>query len=180
MLLSGGTTFGGLRAARAGLSRAVRASLSRRALEAFSDNALNVRSGSRAIWDEPNIQTMGEAWEAFDAARTGYRLTPRTYPAFDQFSADGLVGISNKVVDVTAPSYSRRGHLFQTLRTYINQAADYPPPRWRGQVLAIPRERRLHILLPHARPTPGQALQLTAAEAYARSRGVIIVFEYSR
>lgn len=180
MLLGGGTGLASVRVSRAALARQVDAALARRALEAFSENALDVRVSGRSIWRERNIQTMGEAWEAFDVQRTGYRQTSRFYPAFDQFSPDGLVGISNKVVDVTAPTYGRTGRLYVTLRDYIDEAADYPPPRWRGTLLALPRERRVHVLLPHARPTPGQALQMAAAEAYARNRGVIIVFEYSR
>lgn len=177
MLLSGGTTLGGLRAARVGLSRTVQASLARRAVEAFSENALDVRVGGRSIWSEGSIERLGEAWEAFDAQRTGFRLTSRFFPGIDQISADGRIVVSNKTLNTAGRSYQANNSAVLTrLKTYVDQLVAFPPPRLRH---IQPVERRLHILLPHGRPAPGQALQLAALEAYGEARGIVVQIEYS-
>lgn len=177
MLLGGGTGLASVRVSRAALARQVDAALARRALEAFSENALDVRVGGGSIWAVRSIERLGESWEAFDAQRTGYRLTSRFFPGVDQISPDGRVVVSNKTLNTAGSSYQANNTaMFNRLKIYVDQLVAFPPPHLRG---LQPVERRLHLLLPAGRPVPGHALQLSALEAYARARGVVLQVEYS-
>lgn len=177
MLLGGGTGLASVRVSRAALARQVDAALARRALEAFSENALDVRVSGRSIWQVRSIERLGEGWEAFDAQRTGYRLTSRFFPGVDQISRDGRVVVSNKTLNTAGSSYQANNTaMFNRLKIYVDQLVAFPPPHLRD---LRPVERRLHLLLPAGRPVPGHALQLSALEAYARARGVVLQVEYS-
>jgi hypothetical protein len=65
-------------AAAAGLSgraldKAARVSLERAALERFRTEPLRVLHNGQSLWLEQDIVNRGAAWEAFDAARTGFK-----------------------------------------------------------------------------------------------------------
>lgn len=165
---------------RRAVRRRALAAVEARALDPFTAPALQVRSGGRSIWSEASIQPAGEAWEYFDAGRTGYRVTRSGFPGVDQISPDGSVVISNKTLNVMGSSYQASDTaVLRRLRTYINQLAAYPSARTRTLGGVDPIERRLHLLLPSGRSAPGQALQLEAAQAYARARGIILQVEYA-
>lgn len=178
LLLGGGTAVGAARSSHAAFARQVQAGLAARTLAPFTARPLTVRSNGRSLWEARDIQEAGEAWERFDAARTGYRLTSRTFPGVDQISADGRVVISNKTLNTRLSSYQANDRaLFERLGRYIRQLAAFPPTHLSH---LQPRERRLHLLLPAGEAAPGQALQLAAAEAYASARGIILTVEYAR
>lgn len=74
-----------------------------------------------------------------------------------------------------------RQSLFNKMRDYIDDVEKFENAgrdavRIVGSAL---KQRRLHILLPAGEALPGQALQITAAEAYAESRGVVLQIEYA-
>ncbi|MDP1632741.1 MAG: hypothetical protein Q8L66_15100 [Caulobacter sp.] len=181
ILLSGG----GLVGARLGghaFEQAAKAELLRRAARAFDPKAaLPLRVSGGAIWEVKDIRLRGDAWEAFDAKRTGYNRYPHA-PVLDQISADGKIAVSNKTLDLHRETYlaTDRKALYQTLKRYIDQAARYTPAsRKLKQPLRL-SERRIHLLLRSGDAAPGQALQLAAAEAYAERAGVILKVEYAR
>jgi hypothetical protein len=184
ILLAGNVTAGGGRLARPALLEAAEVGLARRAAQAFATEPLNVRAGVLRIWDEPRIQVRGDAWEAFDAARTGFERTPYGFGVFDQFHRPSGVAISNKTLDLALSGYSRsdRNAVYNTVAGYIDQVHVFRMDRVGDfRILASEiRQRRLHLLLPAGEALPGQALQLAAAEQYAASRGVILQVEYAR
>jgi hypothetical protein len=183
-MLAGGVSAGAGRLARPALIQAAEAELGRRALRAFATEPLNVRAGALRIWDEPRIEVRGDAWEAFDATRTGFERTPRNFRVFDQFDRRSGVAISNKTLDLALTGYSRsdRNRVYDTIVDYIDQAALFQRGRVRDyQIIETEiRERRLHILLPAHEALPGQALQIAAAEQYALEQRVILQVEYAR
>lgn len=181
LALSGGGVLGGGFIARRALQNQMRLALTRRALRAFDPaHALDVRLGGKSLWDAPDIRARGDAWEAFDAQRTGYERFPNAR-VFDQISADRRVAVSNKTLDLYRETYLKtdRRALFHKLKLYIDQAASFTPyDPARRQSLALV-ERRLHLLLRFGDAAPGQELQIAAAEQYARDAGVILKVEYA-
>lgn len=113
----------GVAGAARSLDDAARRGLERAALARFSDEPLQVLANGQSLWLSPSIVVRGEAWEAFDAARTGFRRTPPSFPVFDQVNEAGTVAISNKTVDLLSLSYERQPGkaLYSTLRGYIDR-----------------------------------------------------------
>lgn len=177
-VLSGGIA---VRGGRKFLDQAVNRELARRALLAFDERAaLTVGAQGKSLWTEANIRERGDLWEIFDAKRTGYLRTPNA-KAFDQISPDGRVAISNKTLDLQRETYLRtdRKGLYKKLRSYINDAASFAPVHpLTKEVLKSP-ERRLNLLLRFGDSVEGQALQIAAAEQYAKEMGVILKVEYA-
>jgi hypothetical protein len=182
MLLGAGGAAGGAKLGRRALDKAVEEELARRALRAFDLRlALDVRAAGRSLWTVPDIRLRGEAWEKFDVQRTGFEWRPND-PVFDQISRDGRVAISNKTLDLRRETYLRadRKALFFTLRRYIRSTATFVPRVRRIDQAPKLEERRLHLLLPFGDAVPGQALQIAAAEQYAKEWGVILKVEYAK
>lgn len=184
ILLAGGVGAGAARLTTAELSAAAQRGLAQRALAQFSIEPLTIRAGELRIWDEPDIKVRGQAWEAFDAGRTGFERTPDSFEVFDQVDHVSGVAISNKTLDLVLRSYSRadRNGVYTTLATYVDQVAAFRRDRV-GDVIIIGsnlRQRRLHVLLPAGETLPGQALQIAAVEQYAVQRGVVLQVEYAR
>lgn len=185
VFLAGGTGVAGARLSQAAIRTKALAELERRALLELTPDVLPVSLKGRSIWDEPSIVERGLAWERYDQARTGYRATPPNYPVIDQISRDGLVVVSNKTIDVTAFAYSRadRNGLLTRMRAQVDSLARLkvgPEAELDGKIgLRLVREKRLNFLLPAGEVMPGQALQIAAAHAYARERGVVMTVEYA-
>lgn len=184
ILLAGGVATGAARLNGEALEQAAQAALAQRAARIFAREQLNVRIGARRIWDEPNIELRGEAWEAFDASRTGFARTPRGFPVFDQYDSMSLTAVSNKTLDLVRPGYSLadRNRVYNTLAIYVDRAAAFQRARGPGFELFATeiRYRRVHVLFPAGEALPGQALQIAAAEQYAAQRGVTLQVEYAR
>lgn len=185
-LLAGGVSAGAARLTRARLLEAAERGLAQRALAPFAGEPLRVRAGALRIWDEINIQVRGEAWEAFDARRTGFLRAPSTFRVFDQANEAFDVAISNKTLDLALAGYSRmdRNAVYNTITGYIDRVAAFREGRIgtffiTGSRLRL-RQRRLHLLLPAGEALPGQALQIAAAEQYAVQRRVVLQVEYAR
>lgn len=178
--LAGGA--GSARVGRAAVEKAARRELARRALLAF-DTAVALRvtaPDGRSLWSVADIRLRGDLWEAFDAKRTGFRRTPHA-AAFDQVSADGSVAISNKTLDLQRETCLRtdRRALYHKVKGYIDDAF-FGMPRHPNTREPLPlAKREVRVLLRHGDSVPGQALQLAAAEEYARSLGVKLVIEYA-
>lgn len=182
ILLGAGGAAGGAKLGRRTLDKAVEEELARRALRAFDLRlALDVRTAGRSLWTMPDIRLRGEAWEKFDVQRTGFEWRPND-PVFDQISRDGRVAVSNKTLDLRRETYLRadRKALFFTLRRYIRSTATFVPRLRRMDQAPKLEERRLHLLLPFGDAVPGQALQIAAAEQYAKEWGVILKVEYAK
>jgi len=183
-LLAGGAAAGAARLSNAALREAAQRGLERRALAEFAGQPLDVRAGAVRIWDEINIIARGDAWEAFDAARTGFRRTPSTFRVFDQVDDAFEVAVSNKTLDLAQVGYSRadRNTVYNTIAGYIDRVASFRRHSVGDFVIegARLRERRLHLVLPSGEVLPGQALQIAAAEQYAATRGVVLQVEYAR
>lgn len=182
ILLSGGGGIAAARIGRGALAKAAEAELVRRTARAFDPGlALEVRSAGRSLWLDADIRSRGDAWEAFDALRTGYRRFPHA-PVFDQISQDGRIAVSNKTLDLYRETYLRNDGraLFATLKRYIDAASIYTPRNPRTGELLVLTQRRIHLLLRSGDSVPGQALQLVAAEQYAKSQGVLLMVEYAR
>jgi hypothetical protein len=143
-----------------------------------------VRAGAVRIWDEPNIALRGEAWELFDAQRTGFLRLPRGTPVFDQLDDLSGTAVSNKTLDLVQRSYSRsdRNAVFNTLAGYVDHIELALQGRVRGLRSYRNRIRsgRLHVLMPADEMLPGQELQIAAAQSYAESRGIVLHVEYAR
>jgi hypothetical protein len=184
ILLAGGVSAGAARLTRARLLEAAERGLAQRALAQFAAEPLNVRAGALRVWDEINIHIRGEAWEAFDAQRTGFLRAPSTFPVFDQANEAFDVAISNKTLDLALAGYSRvdRSAVYNTVAGYIDRVAAFREGKIGNFLISGSRlrQRRLHLLLPSGEVLPGQALQVAAAEQYAAQRGVILQVEYAR
>lgn len=184
IILAGGGAAATARLGGAALRDAAQVGLNRRAAQAFGTRPLNVRAGALRIWDKIDIQVRGQAWEAFDAERTGFIRSPGTFRVFDQVDESFEIAVSNKTLDLVRPGYSRadRNALYNTVAGYIDRVAEFTRARVGDFEIvgATLRERRLHLLLPFGEALPGQALQLAAAEQYATPRGVILQVEYAR
>lgn len=177
-MLGGGSA---IRSGRKLVDEAVNRELTRRALLAFDESvALTVRSEGNSLWSRVDILKRGDAWEVFDAERTGYLRTPKA-KTFDQVSSDGRVVVSNKTLDLQRETYLRtdRKAIFTTLRGYINAAASYTPVHPQTKKMLKAPERRLHLLFRFGDSAEGQALQIAAAEQYAKDMGVILKVEYA-
>lgn len=182
LLLGGGGAVAGAKVGRRALEKAVEEELARRALRAFDAKlALDVRVAGRSLWDVPDIRLRGAAWEEFDVRRTGYQWTPNAR-AFDQISSDSRVFVSNKSLDLQRETYLRadRKALFFKIKGYIQEAATHTPRDPRSGLPIPAPQRRLHLLLRFGDSVPGQALQIAAAEQYAKEMGVILKVEYAR
>jgi len=181
LVLSGASGATALKAGSKAIDRAARRALLRQSLRPFDPSeALSVTSDGRSLWAQTIIRKRGDAWEEFDARRTGFIRTERA-KAFDQISPNGRTAISNKTLDSQRETYLRRDRrqLYNTLKKYIGQAAVHAPNHpWSGLPLA-PSERRIHLLLRFADSVPAQALQIAAAERYAKEMGVILQIEYA-
>jgi len=184
ILLAGGVGVGSARLTNAALREAAMRGLGQRTLAQFADEPLNVRAGALRVWDEPNIQVRGAAWEVFDAQRTGFERTPPSFRVFDQWDRASETAISNKTLDLALTSYSRtdRNAVYNILAGYVDSVAAFRRDAV-GDVTILGsslRHRRLHVLFPYGEVLPGQALQIAAAEQYAAQRGVILQVEYAR
>lgn len=182
ILLSGGGAIAAARIGRGALAKAAEVELVRRTARAFDPGlALEVRSAGRSLWLDADIRSRGDAWEAFDALRTGYRRFPHA-PVFDQISQDGRIAVSNKTLDLYRETYLRNDGraLFATLKRYIDAAATYAPRDPDSNKLFPLSQRWIHLLLRSGDSVPGQALQLAAAEQYAKGLGVHLMVEYAR
>ena len=97
------------------------------------------------------------------------------------YLASGTIAVSNKTLDFDRDFYKAtspqrvRSRLKKMVDDVANwkQTREYPRPY-------LPEVRRLHILVPSGRTTPGQASQLAAARAYAKSRGVVLTIRHGR
>lgn len=182
ILLSGGGAIAAARIGRGALAKAAEAELVRRTARAFDPGlALEVRSAGRSLWLDADIRSRGDAWEAFDALRTGYRRFPHA-PVFDQISQDGRIAVSNKTLDLYRETYLRNDGraLFATLKRYIDAAATYAPRDPDSNKLFPLSQRWIHLLLRSGDSVPGQALQLAAAEQYAKDLNARLMVEYAR
>jgi len=171
----------GARLGEAAFEAAARRELARRALRAFDrTTALSVGTPSGSIWKEKDIRSRGDIWEGFDASRTGYIRTPNA-AVFDQISPNGTVAISNKTLDLQAETYLRsdRRALYSTAKRYIDRAAAYTPLDPRTKVPLPYARREVRLLLRFGDSVPGQALQLAAADEYAKSVNVKLLVEYA-
>lgn len=69
------------------------------------------------------------------------------------------------------------------MKRMIDDVASWTPgkgTRYEWPEGVAPTDRRLHVLFPAGRPFPGQAGQIAAARAYARSKGVTMKIRYGR
>lgn len=181
LALSGGVLLGGGLVARRQAQALMRASLLRRTLRAFDPaRALDVRRAGVSIWEIRDIRLRGDAWEEFDAARTGFQRYPYA-KTFDQISSDWRVAISNKTLDMYRETYLRtdRKALFNKLRGYIDDAAGFTPVDPTMRMARPTSEKRIHLLLRFGDTVPGQELQIAAAEQYAKDLGIILQIEYA-
>lgn len=181
VFLSGGVGLAGAKVSRAALNRTAYAALERRAALPFDlGRALHVQSNGRSLWAEFDIRVRGEAWERFDVGRTGFRWYPNG-KVFDQISSDEMIAVSNKSLDLMRETYLRtdRRALYQTLKKYVDQAADYTPISPETHSPMAIRRREIHLLLRFGDALPAQALQIAAAEEYAIARGVHLKVEYA-
>lgn len=163
------------------LDQAVKRELARRALAAFNEKtALTVLSGRKSLWDEADIRARGDAWELYDAGRTGYIRTPNA-KVFDQLSPDGRVAVSNKTLDLQRETYLRtdRKALFKKLKSYVEDAGKFQPTHPKTKEKLILAERRVHLLLRFGDSVDGQAAQIMAAEQYAKDLGVVLKIDYA-
>jgi hypothetical protein len=55
--------------------------------------------------------------------------TPPRFKTFDQYSPDRQTVVSNKALDLLAPTYERKGALYSRLKQQINAVADYRASR---------------------------------------------------
>lgn len=183
ILLGGGASAAAVKMGGRALNKAVSAALSRRAAQIFDpDSAIDVLFEGRSLWTANSIVDRGLAWEAFDAARTGYRRLPANNPVFDQISNSGDILVSNKTLDLQRETYLRanRRALYTRLRTYIDAAATNSPRGSAVRASGAIRERRVHLLLRWGDAVPGQVMQIAAAERYAAESGVILRIDYAR
>lgn len=163
------------------LEKAARRGLEREALERFSREPLRVHVNGQSLWLEDSIVKRGDAWEAFDAARTGLLRTPPGFKTFDQHSPDLKTVVSNKAIDLLAPTYERRGALYSRLKQYIGAVADFKIARHPNLHITAAeiRVRRLHVLLANRPLVAAQTAQIKAAKLEALRRGVIMTVEFA-
>ena len=107
--------------------------------------------------------------------------TPPRFKTFDQYSPDRQTVVSNKALDLLAPTYERKGALYSRLKQQINAVADYRASR--DSRLTIKPEqikvRRLHILMANRPLVHAQTIQIQAAMVEARRRGVTMTVEFA-
>jgi hypothetical protein len=139
----------------------------------------------RSIWEETDIVARGEAWEAFDAARTGFLRTPANFKTFDQFDRVSRVAVSNKTLSHNDIAYSLvdRNALYGRIRDYINAAVPATFDRYTLSGFALRAadisQARVHLLLPAGETLLAhQASQLQRASQYAAQKGVSLQIEY--
>ncbi len=138
----------------------------------------DVLGNGQSIWTNPDITVRGERWEVFDNKRTGYLRTKKNFKTFDQFDPKTGTAVSNKTLDLTKPTYTAadKGKTFQKLKGYGDAIADFKDEKNALPGPILRREAR--VLLPHGKPTPGQILELQAAQEYFNERGMTLKIFY--
>lgn len=126
------------------------------------------------------IFEQGEPWEAYLTAILGSRLHPnsKTFDHFIETEPDGRgIAISAKVIDTSSPTYeSDPRRIFNTMKSYIDAAADYKPRSKQSPVDLPPKRiigKQIQLAV-RAEASQQQRYQLFRAVRYGALRGVFV------